>query len=609
MLQGFSGEREMVMPWQWIHRLFARPARTAAARPTRRAGDSFVPRFDQLESREVPTVSIQRGIPGLLANSIPGQAFQPPDTNLAVGPSQIVEAVNLAGIIDTKNGVRIATVDFNVMFPPLSLFRQLSDPQIAYDEGSQRFIFAIIEVDFIALTSWLRIAVSNSSTVNNWTTDWTERQDINLLQLDTTAPFNGLLWGDYPRLGYNSDAICVTFNMFGFVTGQYDHTNLVTIRKSTILDRKIPTLQVATFARDDVDFTMVPARMHDTAPNGPMYFLSTLGLFPFTQDASSYALRFTTMTNVITANPGFQVTNVSVPYYGNGIVPDTVQPGDGSTIFPQLTVGILDTRMLSVAWRANHLVACQTANIAGEATVRWYELDTSTPIPKLLQASSVDGGPGVYTYNPAIEIAKNMDIGMTYQQNSQVEFPAMYVTGRTPKDAAGLMQPPVRVRQGEVSLVNGPGRTGDFAGMAVDPLYPNQFWAAHEYGSQDVPPPLQPWGTFMAAFTVSPLLPSIVKTYSPTRFTFDARTNSFTGIITIYNPTPTLTGRLVLQVTVNDPSITLINPGATRFRNTYSILIPGALVRNAPLQIPIALRNPLHHPMGTTLIGVAFAVV
>jgi hypothetical protein len=597
----------MDLSWQRIRRLFARPAVTRKASAPRRTG-SFVPQLEDLERREVLTVSVQNGFEGIFAGQFAGQlGISPPDTDLAVGPSQVIESVNVGATMRTKAGKVISSVDFNQMFPPLSLFRTLFDPVTVYDESAQRFYICILEVDNVALTSFLRIAVSNTSTVSNFTTDWTERQNINLVQLDTTAPFNGLLWGDFPRVGYNADALIVTVNKFSFITNQFDHASVIAIRKSTILDRQNATLQVTQTDRLDVDFTMVPARMHDSVPGGPMYFLGTVGIRPITQDFSDTALRFTTMTNVVSVNPGFQVSEIAVPNYGNGHLPDTIEPGDGSTIFPQITVGFLDTRMLSVAWRGNHLVAAHNANNAGQAEVQWLELDTSTPIPTVLQTGVINPGPGIFSYNPAIDIAKNYDIGMTYQQNSLIEFPSMYVTGRSPRDPKGQMEAPVRVRQGELSLVNS-NRTGDYAGIAVDPLNPNQFWAAHEYGSAAISPVAQGWATWIAAFSVTPLLPSQLKTVSPARLTYNPTTGTFDGFITIMNPLPQLTGRFTLQIFVFDASISLVRSGAVRVGNTYSFVFNGPIQQNLAMRIPISLRNPLHRPMGNMLMGAALGV-
>lgn len=579
------------MAWKWIQRLCGATSVKKARRPQR-----FLPQMLALEDRAVPAVIVQRGFEGIRAGDV-GTGAVPPDTALAVGPGQVIEMVNAAARISTKDGATLDHIDMTVMFPPQTPFALTFDPVVVYDDVAQRFYVAILEVDTLALTSFLHIAISNTSTPASFTTDFTERITIDLVQ---TSNINGLLWGDYPKMGYNYDGLFVTTNMFSFVGNIYDHTQIVSFLKPTILDQNNATLRFNQTNRNDLNFTMVPALMHDAKPFEPMYFIGASG-------DSDTALRITKMTNHFAPNPGFVVHDIAVPHYNNGNTPPAIQPDD--FIPPLSTLTTNDTRIQAAATRRNRLVTTHAIDKSGEATVRWYEIDINPAlgVPTLIQNGDIDPGPSVYTFFPAIDIAANLDIGITYMQVSPFEFLSMYVTGRKQTDPKTLMQPPVLVRGGDAFYAVGvANRLGDYAGIGVDPLNPNVFWAANEYASAHIA--ADNWATWISAFNVSPLIPSPVKLINPLRWNIDRATGNLVGNLIVSNTSPTITGNLTLHINVPDASVTLVTPVGTRTGNRYTVPMTGPFVQNVPRVVPIVISNPLRRPLGTALIGIGFSL-
>lgn len=255
------------------------------------------------------------------------------------------------------------------------------------------------------------------------------------------------------------------------------------------------------------------------------------------------------------------------------------------------------------------MVASHNASINGAAKTRWYEIDAPASLanPRLIQQGTIDAGIDVSSFLPAIDIAQNLDIGMTYMQTSPNEFLSVYVTGRTQSDPRGTMQPPVRVRTGEgILFFPGGDRSGDYAGIGVDPLRPNTFVIANEYASTD-PSPFN-WATWVSTFNVSPPLPNPIKTFSPLRWAFDRASNTFNGTMTVINTTSTITGNLTLTLTLPDISVQVVSPAGTRVGNTYTISVAGPFVQNVPLRIAIRLTNPNKFALGSVQLGVVTSI-
>src|SRR5262249_50842569 len=135
----------------------------------------------------------------------------------------------------------------------------------------------------------------------------------------------------------------------------------------------------------------------------------------------------------------------------------------------------------------------------GRALARWYEFDSTTATPSLVQSGTIDQGPGVHTYFPTIEINDEGDLGLTFIESSSSEYMSMYVTGQSFYDSgSGALQTPAQAFAGTSIFSN--GRAGDYSGISVDPSDGYTFWAGNEYKGD------ASWNTGVAGFGVSPNL-------------------------------------------------------------------------------------------------------
>jgi hypothetical protein len=450
------------------------------------------PVLELLEDRCHPSVSLGTNFVGLDFNA--GGA-EPPDTDVAAGPAYIVETVNTTVAYYSKSsGANLFQQDLSNFFAPAGAgpATDLFDPVVTYDELAGRFVVSVQEENDAAKTSFIDVGVSNSS---DPTQGFTEMHRISLKETNASA---SPLWADYPRMGWNADAIVYSFNMYAFpsATGAFDHVQLLSIATSSVVDANNSTFSYFRTDRTGPnDGTLVPATMHGAAAGGPEWLLE--------ENDGSSNLRFVQMTSELSSSPSFNDFVVSVPSY-SAIVPPTQPNGR------QITT-VIDTTIQNVSIRGTELVADQNVGHNGVTHARWYQFDLSGSTPSLVQWGGIDQGTGVFTYYPAIDIAPNGNLGMSFMESSSKEFMSIYVTGRITADLSGTMETPVLVQAGQANY-NG-NRAGDFSGIGIDPN-DGSFWAANEYANQES----TNWGTWIANFIPNltpPTVTSLTVTPNP----------------------------------------------------------------------------------------------
>ena len=402
--------------------------------------------------------------------------IEPPDTHVAVGPAHVVEVVNSAIAIFNKDGSLAREprgftefFDYDVAADDRYQF----SPVVVYDELAERWVVGVLSADSAsAAESDLLYAVSDTA---DPTGGWSEQHRIDLHDVSPN------LFADYATVGYNADAHVFTFNMLG---ASYSQVNILSIAKDTVLDENVATFTRYFSQRPNSSFAMAPATMHGSLPGEPMWFVEEAGR------ANGAAIRAVRMNNVLSVSPLFTDHVLAVNAYTDP--PSAVQPGG--------TFNTNDSRILNAEWRDDRLVATHTVGSAGEATVRWYEIDTAGDTALLVQQGNVDGGAGVHTYFPAIAINTAGDIGLTFMQSSSTEYVSMYVVGQMAGSLPGEMSAPALVAAGNQTY--GGEHGGGSGGIAVDPQT-DTFWAANEI-SFDSPVPDPLWSTWIGQFSASP---------------------------------------------------------------------------------------------------------
>jgi hypothetical protein len=507
------------------------------------------PHLEHLEDRLAPTVTVLKNYTGLsyldnINENPPAIGLQnPPDTCGAAGPSSYVETVNQSIAIysprsnPTLPPIQDSISDFMFGTPtntgPLKTVHSgsgLDDPVVAFDEVTQQFVVGVVNGYEPNNVANFDIAVSTSPNPATLTTsDW------NFYSIPASEPLNassGSFNPDYPgNFGYNADAFVITLNMEVAGTSKVDHVQVISINQSDLAAGVSQTnlhvyhndIKPSNVKGDPVTavVNLRPTTMHDSqvinTATDPMWLIQEHG--------DHKSLDVIEMTNVLSSTPTFTNTNVAVKQYANILGVQPQQPGSPSTIE---TVG---SRILKAAESNGIIVACQHINVGTtEDDVRWYEIDVSSGTPVRLDQGNVSAGPNTYLYYPAIDINSQGDIGMTFMRSGtdvnpqtglENDYMSVWVTGRTPSDPAGTMEPPVLVQPG-VTTYNDQGysvggnptnnRTGDLSGINVDNA--GNFWIANEYATS-ADPNNPNWGTAIARFSLFSIPSvSVINSYS-----------------------------------------------------------------------------------------------
>jgi uncharacterized repeat protein (TIGR01451 family) len=501
------------------------------------------PKLEPLEDRTLPSVTIAatnnngNGYTGLDFNQSGG--YVPPDTNGAAGPSNYVETVNqtLAIYSPKATGAAETSDSFSHFWfttgglPHADSGSGLSDPVVTYNDQIGRFVVGDQDVNFNTHVSNFDIAVSKSSSPATLTTaDW------NFYHITTTeSGFDA----DYPgNLGYNHDGLVVVLNMFGVVSG--GHVQVLSVSNSD-LAAGVSQANLHVFHNDLADFDDRPTTMHDSVAGDPMWLVTEHG-----DNKSIDVIKMTSASGTILSNSAtFTYTNLAVTPYSTYVNP--LNP-NGTVI-----TNNIDGRIQKAAEWNHTLVASHSVGISSTQSVaQWYKIDVSSGTPVLSDEGRINAGNNTYVYYPAIDINSSGQIGMTYMKSgtdTSTDFESMYVTGRTPSDAAGTMEASVLVPAGTgqtnyKDFTSG-GRAGDLSGINVDPS-DGSFWAANEFANTEA---VADWGTAIANFTLAPPVTADLAVTNSGPSAVTAGTNA-TYIITLTNNGPNAAQNVVLSDTL-----------------------------------------------------------
>jgi hypothetical protein len=420
---------------------------------------------------EAPTVDVS--FDGLGATGL-----EPPDPAIAVGPDDVMIAVNADFGLAPKDGSapvvrRPLSALFSSVLPPgaTSLF----DPKLAFDHFAQRWIVLVGARRGSPAGSWLMLAASQTAdprgAYHTWALD---------ASLDGATPTNN--WADYPALGFDEQAIYVAMNMF-VIGGGFVYTKLRILNKREVYapGPATPSLRwfdVTRLTNPDGRpvFTLQPAVHFRTAP-GDAFLANALW-------ASGGTLTVWTLRNPLAAwgNPPATPTLTSAgalcQFYD--LPPSAEQQGGP----PRLATD--DTRLLNAVYHgdgeARGLWVTHTSKFTwpGEPEARsvaqWYQID---PGPPHVVQQGRYGAPGAYHFFPAVQTAANSDAFVVFTRSSATDFAQLRATGRDHGDPPNTLRNSAVVQAGSSTYRN--TRWGDYFGVARDPADDGTAWLYGEY--------------------------------------------------------------------------------------------------------------------------------
>jgi len=388
----------------------------------------------------------------------------PPDTNVAIGNNFVIETVNKQmRVFDKDSGSQLLNEPLSTLFGATPI----GDPYVVYDDNADRWYITAID----SFDEGLFLAVSY---------DGDPLHGFQTFPVPNVMPHFGLS-ADYPKIGFNRDAIFISYNNLGFGSGSLA---IAAIDKAAALSGTLIFYYTSGIQQHRA---MPPAQMHHDVEGGVEWFVSTDGT-----DRDGNTIRVTKMTNYLSNKPQFEETSLAVTPYVNA--PSALQPGGSITTFPNTTT-------TQVQYHKGRLVTAMASSIASDGFTfpkgLYYQIDVNgngDSKPRLMREGVIDPGPGVAVQMPSVDEDQQGNLGFTWMESSTSEYLSMwvgnlYTNGRFSSQAAAPGQ----------SFFYVSSRIGDYSTIVLDPSDGKTFWSANEYigsdGASDI------WRTHITSFT------------------------------------------------------------------------------------------------------------
>ena len=520
-------------------------------RPASRKGNGAEVPDTALQTITGPLVAGTLGlsIDGLGANiSGPNGTFAvnsvPPDTNLAVGTTQVVETVNSGfAIFNKATGAMIAgPYNIQALWSVLAANSpctgtvsgegvSMSDPVVVHDQLAQRWLITVLALPYNT-TSGAEIPpyyhCIAMSTGEDATGGWS------VFEYNPGASISGETnyLPDYPKMNVWRDSYSFTYDMFN-TSGTYTNAEFCGIDRNALLAGTTATIICFKSPNTSSDYALLPAYI-DGSTYPPLQTSGTAGTdtcstaspcqpkTPFFMVSSStgsqtvvysYRVHYNFVTTSHSAVDS-RVTTTVTAYNGSTCsntqqcVPQPTHTGtlpSGETFSSESK---LDTLAEHAMWRApyrnfgtyesvvlNHSV--RSGSTGSTTDPRWYELrginsSTGTGTPTVQQQSTFAPDTTLWRWMGSIAADHNNNMLLGYSGSSSSVFPSLYITGRLVGDNASTMETETQAYAGQNSQVNvtisGNSyaygyRWGDYSSMEIDPD-DCTFWYANLYMKQ-----------------------------------------------------------------------------------------------------------------------------
>lgn len=398
----------------------------------------------------------------------------PPDTNGAVGATQVVEWVNTSFEVFNKGGGAIkGPVAGNQLFQALGATHPCAmnndgDPIAQYDKLNNRWILAQFSITHGKRDGFFEcVAVSQTN--------------------DATGAFNVYAFrqpnvNDFPKIGIWTTGYFVTYDILngnGFQGPRICGMDGAAMRAGKAATQQCFQLgsRFGSILPSDIDGTTAPA-----AGTDPYFVSFGTNLLHVWREHVDFANRANAKltgpinTKVASFSEACQghVDSVCIPQ------PDTTQRLDsvGNVLNYRLAFRIFADGHQALV--ANHSVNPPGGQVSG---VRWYELRPSATTDGLdvFQQGTFSPADGVNRWLASIAQDKVGNIVAGYSVSSGSVFPGIRFAFRTAADHAGMLGSEIPIVFGTGSQLRKFDRWGDYSALSVDPVDDCTFWYFNEY--------------------------------------------------------------------------------------------------------------------------------
>jgi hypothetical protein len=388
----------------------------------------------------------------------------PPDTNLAVGSTQVVQWVNESfAVFDKATGALVlGPVPGNTLWRGFGGGCETNndgDPIVQYDKAANRWVLTQFSV---STTPFLQcVAVSTTA-------------DATGTYARYAFSYGNTQFNDYPKLGVWPDAYYITFNIFnngrtfaGSKVCAYDRAAMLAGAPATQQCVQLSSAFGGLLPSDLDGATAPPAG----SPNYLVAFgTNALNVWKFHVDWANPA------NTALTGPASLAVAAFTAACNGGTCIP---QPGTR-----QQLDSLADRLMYRLAYRnragVESLVVNHSITAGSSVGVRWYELRVAGGAVSVAQQGTY-APDAAFRWMGSIAMDKVGNIALGYSKSSSTIFPSIAITGRVPGDPPGTLQAETVVKAGAGSQGRRLARWGDYSAMSVDPVDDCTFWYTTEY--------------------------------------------------------------------------------------------------------------------------------
>jgi len=404
----------------------------------------------------------------------------PPDTNAAVGDTQVVQWVNVCyAVFDKSTGALIAGPlagnNFWKGFGGACETSNDGDIIIQWDKSNHRWLAA--QNVFTGPPYYTCVAVSQTA-------------DATGSYFRYSFPQPG--FPDYPKWGltrgvyYQSQNIFDPILVFGVNVCAYD--------AKSMLKGSSNATQVCIFDNSNgtyFDDSMLPA--DDDSDSGPTNREVLLGsidnfipgdthVYEYVFDVNFGNPAKSTLTGVAGSMP------ITVPAFNlafcNSFTSTHCVPQMGTTAKLDTLGDRLMYRLAHFSERGTqHFVVTHNVNNTTGMAARWYEFRAqglgTTGLSLYQSGQTPDDGKYRWMGSAAMDKMGNIAIG--YSRSSAVDHPSIYYAGQTSGDPLGTTETEALIKQGTGSQPDTSSRWGDYSSMALDGQDSCTFWYTTEY--------------------------------------------------------------------------------------------------------------------------------
>jgi hypothetical protein len=417
---------------------------------------------------------------------ITATGWLPPDCTMAVGPQNVLLAVNGGVSIYAKTGGAAQLGRrLDLWFSNVITNAKVFDPKALYDQHAGRWVLLAVALpnDQAVKESFFLLSVSKTSDpLGGWF-----NYKIDATKDGTTATDN---WADYPAIGLDNQAFYLTANMFKF-NGSFQYAKLRIIPKGPAYVGSPLTFTDFTKLKNadgSLCFTVQPCHTFG-APNVQHLVNS---YFPTSASPTQNRLTLWSLTDPLTT-PALAKRTVSTDPYS--LPPDADQKGGGTPIDSG------DVRVLNAVFRGGSVwTTLSTSHDWGDgigvAACHWFQANATSG---LLVQQGVYGARKSHYFYPAVMPDTNGNMTMVFCRSGASEFASVRYSGRKSSDPLGSLQSSSLLKSGVAAYVGldglGRNRWGDYAGIGVDPQDGRLVWFYSMYAAS----PANTWGTWVGS--------------------------------------------------------------------------------------------------------------